>query len=475
MAEQLTLKMLSDAVAGSGCAFRSCVKLEPAGGEGTKVFPPTYAGAVYATEKRRLKGHEEPVECVLLDSVQSQANRMEEALQQAVDAKRIKLPIVKVDFDPYFPGESQPESMRLLDRVGKVGSLQVPHRIADAILRESLLEGKPFRESEIGKRIGMVSARDATALFELCPTALVFGMWDSTGPKGGLGAKFERAIVSEIVGIDAVYGVKTSGRIDPLILKNPSLFETPEGDWTVLESEAARVPLQAKKDKGTEQAAGESPADHQESAKTDKKNAPKKYPKKLSELNLGSVTPDLDRYSDKSITKENRKTRDPMRDDGEYIESGRIAPGGVTITHAEQTVVLSLPALRRLRFPLNGKHDIDIDIDNAARTVLAALGLCAAALSAENGLDLRSRCLLWPNEPLEWELLAGPGEVTKVGLGAKQAVKLLQEAVAAAKKLGLTWREEPLVLTPSPKLVKLVVESQKQAAKQGGKSAEGDE
>ena len=74
----------------------------------------------------------------------------------------------------------------------------------------------PFRQSDVGKAIDRVSLQNATPLFELCPTALLFGMWDSTGPKGGLGAKFERAMVSEIVGIDAVYGVKTSSRIDPL-------------------------------------------------------------------------------------------------------------------------------------------------------------------------------------------------------------------------------------------------------------------
>jgi CRISPR-associated protein Csb1 len=86
MARPLTLDVLKAAVAGTSAAFRSRTRLQPAGGEGTKVFPPTYAGAVYATEKRRLPGHEQPVDCVLLDSVQSQANRMEEALQQAVDA-----------------------------------------------------------------------------------------------------------------------------------------------------------------------------------------------------------------------------------------------------------------------------------------------------------------------------------------------------------------------------------------------------
>jgi len=383
------------------------------------------------------------VDCVLLDSVQSQANRMEEALQQAVDDGRMKLPLVEVDFTKYFPGDTDvAENMRLLDPVGKISSLQAPHRIADAILRDSLLGKKKFRESDEGKRIGKVSIRDATALFELCPTALLFGMWDSTGPKGGLGAKFERAIVSEIVGINAVYGVKTSSRIDPVIHKNPPLYETESGDWTALESEANT---------------------------NGKKNTPVKYGKKLSELNLGSVTPDSERYSSKSITKENSETIDIMRDDGSYIKKGRVAPGGVTIDSAEQTIVLSLPALRRLRFPVDGEHDKNRD--EAARTVLAALGLCAAALADDAGLDLRSRCLLYPENDLTWTLLDRNhgGEFT---LSADDAVMLLTNAIDEAKKAGLPWREDPLVLTPSDQLVKLVVKSQELMCKQGGDAGE---
>ena len=42
-----------------------------------------------------------------------------------------------------------------------------------------------------------------------------FRVVDSTGPRGGLGCKFQRALVSEIVGYDAVVGKKTSSRIDP--------------------------------------------------------------------------------------------------------------------------------------------------------------------------------------------------------------------------------------------------------------------
>jgi CRISPR-associated protein Csb1 len=98
MTEKLTLKSLQDAVGGSAAAFRCRRRLQPAGGEGDKVFPPTFAGAVYAVEQRRVTGRPEPTACVLLDNVQSQANRMELALQDALDAGKIKLPVLEVDF-----------------------------------------------------------------------------------------------------------------------------------------------------------------------------------------------------------------------------------------------------------------------------------------------------------------------------------------------------------------------------------------
>jgi len=426
MAEELSLDRLTEAVAGRACAFRAKVTLQPAGGEGTKVFPPTYSGAVYATEQRRLPGCDEPVDCVLLDSVQSQANRMEEALQQAVDDGRLKLPVIEVDFTDYFPGEDKSEDMRLIDPVGKVSSLQAPHRIADAILRDSMLNGEPFRKSDIGKEIDRVSLQKATPLFELCPTALLFGMWDSTGPKGGLGAKFERAIVSEIVGIDAVYGVKTSSRIDPLgIQKNAGpLYMTESDEWT----------LDASK------------------AKKDNKGKPIKF----------------DRGGDSKQS----KPGDPSKANHSNYPPSIDGTGGVTIAWAEQTIVISLPALRRLRFPIDGK--LDPKANAAARAVLAALGLCAAALADDAGLDLRSRCLLYPDADLTWTLLdrkAG-GDFT---LPADEAIELFNEAVEAARKAGLPWREEPVVLKPSEQLVKLVVKSQQLAIRQGGDDGEGGE
>jgi CRISPR-associated protein Csb1 len=107
------------------------------------------------------------------------------------------------------------------------------------------------------------------------------------------------------------------------------------------------------------------------------------------------------------------------------------ANAGVTVEYAEQLTTLSLICLRRLRFPVNGHSKQETDV--AARTVLAALALCAATLAFESGTDLRSRCLLWPDGPLEWELLDRPGsEAQRLALSGDEAVALLNGAISAA-------------------------------------------
>ncbi len=50
MTQTLTLDVVKQAVAGSAAAFRRVVELQPVGGPGAKVFPPTYEGGKYATE-----------------------------------------------------------------------------------------------------------------------------------------------------------------------------------------------------------------------------------------------------------------------------------------------------------------------------------------------------------------------------------------------------------------------------------------
>ena len=397
--QELTLEVLNGAVR-EAAAFRCRRRLEPAGGPGDKVFPPTFAGAVYALEQRRIPGREQPVTCVLLDSVQSQANRMELALQEAVDNQRLKMPLVVVDFSEHYDPKLDPDAAakagKLIDAIGTISSLQVPHRLADAILRDSELEGQPFRKTTKGRALNTVSLANATPLFELCPTALVFGMWDSTGPKGGLGPKFERAMVSEIVGVEAEWreDYRARGvRRDPLeISKNVLVLRNQ--DKSLL-----RV------------------------AEPQQKGAVRP-----SEINHSSVPFDS-------------------------------ANAGVTVEYAEQITTLSLIALRRLRFPING--NAEHSVDSGARTVLAALGLAAATLAFEAGADLRSRCLLWPDGPMVWELLERPAvEPKKFSLTGEEALNLLEGSVAQAKQLGLPWPEQPLVLKPSAELVKLVRLSQ---------------
>ena len=87
----LTYEVLSQAVAGNVAAVRSVSKLQPAGGEGDKVFPPTYQGGQYALERRRIG--DDVVDAVLLDSVPSQANRMEQALKRAREGGYSTLPV----------------------------------------------------------------------------------------------------------------------------------------------------------------------------------------------------------------------------------------------------------------------------------------------------------------------------------------------------------------------------------------------
>jgi len=253
----------------------------------------------------------------------------------------------------------------------------------------------------------------------------VFGLWDSTGPKGGLGAKFARAVVSEIVGYGAEFGVKTSSRIDPLQIRAAVKVTKDKTGYRIAEEKA----------KGAV-----SP----------------------SEVNHGNIPPAFGKYT------KGAEGPDPMKDFRDSAREGQIAPGGITIERAEQTTVLSLAALRRLRFPLPGKAN-DRAIDDAARTVLAALSLCGATLAAERGLDLRSRCLLWPTEVMKWEVLDTPGvEPERVSIDAETAIAVFKEAVAQAKKKGLSWLEEPLKLSPSTKLLTLVRRSQELAVTESG-------
>jgi CRISPR-associated protein Csb1 len=141
-ATQLTYQQLHAAVAGNAAAFRIVTRLAPVGGAGDKVFPPTYKHpdadrAMYAFEERRINGRE--VRTVLLDSAASQANRLEEALLRAVERGDCDIPVLSVTI---------PRTGAVATRVT---ALDAPHRVTDAIFRDSNLNGKRFHDSPVGK------------------------------------------------------------------------------------------------------------------------------------------------------------------------------------------------------------------------------------------------------------------------------------------------------------------------------------
>ncbi len=391
----LTLGDLKQRIEDRWTAIRRVRTLYPAGGDGDKVFPPTYQGSVYATEDRVMRnerGELVKIPTVLLDSVQSQANRMELALLQGYREGRLQFPLLEVDF-------STDDAAGGTADIGRLTSLEVPHRAADAVLRDSLFDGTPYRQSEIGRALESSSVLNATPLLGTCPTALIFGMWDSTASRGTSGLKLQRALVSEIVGFDCAAGVRPTSRIDPLQIEKVEVFKMAEWPGYSVDEDRAL-----------------------------KDNAGRPVATTPAEMNHGNITPSL----------EDRE--------------GKRNHGGVTLREARQTLVLSLACLRRLQFPVDGQRSPELDL--AGQAVLTAMALAAVCWQDDMGFDLRSRCLLdGPRPPFQW---LKHGEVEEFALDKDSASALLSEATSEAVGLGLPWETTPRTLIPSPELRGLV-------------------
>lgn len=379
-------------IVSSASAIRRIRRLVPAGGDGSYVAPPTYLGGkdkpVHVFETRRIGGRD--VKCVLLDSVQSQANRLEESLEKSDECS---IPNVVVD----FTGTKIPD-------VGKITALSAPHRIFDAIIRDSMLGDDQFPDSDVGKAVNLATPKNATGLFQYSPSTLVFGGWNSTGDKGGSGRKFQRCIVSEIVGVDVPvhnteHGMvggsrRPSSRIDPLEIEKVDIYrsKTHQSKWSV---------------------------DKQD-------NFEKSKP---SEVNHGNIAPS-------------------------------ISDQGVTMEYALQTSTITLAGIRKLSFPESGSSSPERDL--AAQTVLAAIALNAILEHDRAGYSLRSRCDLCPAKDApseEFEIIQNSGEIEKVAVTLGDARDMLKESVRAAKEKNLPWETEPVKLVPKEELVKLVEKS----------------
>ena len=409
----LTLTKLTRAVR-EAAALRRIQRLQPVGGAEDTLFPPTYpaeerngpprhvfeqrlraASAIDGASATGTNGEDaRKVWTVLLDSVQSQANRLEEALLEASD-DGLPVPFASVDFSA--------ADLRPLERIT---SLDAPHRVYDAILRDSFFEGTSFMDSEPGRRLAAAKPADATALLELSPNALLFGAWHSQGQGGGMGAKFPRVLVSEIIGVDTPVepitnrrtgeidprpaGRRTGSRMDPLGIRlGVTIFKDQDTNWnTTKEGLGAKI-----------------------------KNS------KPSEVNHGNITP--------SVT-----------------------PLGITCAYAEQRVVITCAGLRRLRFGSPARND-------AGRVLIAALGLVALAEQDARGYCLRSRCDLVCDRRADLEIVHPDGSTEPFRADRETALQMYREAYANAETAGFQFAS--LTLIPQPKLVEIIRQSREMA------------
>lgn len=324
------------------------------GDEKQLVFPSTYAEVGHLCSPVREDGSHE---YVLIDSTQSWANRLEEVADDLDGLPRLEVEVA---------GQT-------------LSACQLPHRVYDATLRDSELDGVPFRKTGLGEALVSARAGNATALLRHAPSVLLFGGWDSfAGIKVGA-AKWPAALSGQILGFDATLARKAGLRSDPLGITLDQFRAYKAADpaqfWTMDESQAARD------DKG------------------------KPIPLKPSEVGHGNILAEL-------------------------------VSRGAWVKRMELRSALSLTRLRRYHFPVNGKATDEAD--QAARTLLTSLAVLLLAERLERGLDLRAGAELDVTD-MRWSIRQGLAGDTPLEVTVGSARDALQRAREAAAKVGLDF------------------------------------
>ncbi|MFJ5165165.1 type I-U CRISPR-associated RAMP protein Csb1/Cas7u [Streptomyces anulatus] len=205
-------------------AIRVRAAYEPTSGSGGRICPPTVKAkstdaAGYLIEPRYVEGDE--VRVVLLDQRQSQANRCEQALLDAVRREDLFLPHLELTTEAGGTAVS-------------ITSLEAPHRSCDAYFRDSQNEeGTTFDKTEVGAALRRAGAADLRAYLDQSPADLVYGVWDSHR-KRRIQVKVPRAYTSEMYGVSPLVGVRAAGRVDRLNLAGDTVAVTETG-WSPLD------------------------------------------------------------------------------------------------------------------------------------------------------------------------------------------------------------------------------------------------
>lgn len=165
--------------------FRQC--LIPVEGAGSPFFPPTFAESAQNAGDLgyNIDVLGDGTKVALVDSVGSQANRMEPVFLQATDG------------EPENPRSGLVPQIEIAYGEGKsVSILHAGHRLGDAIVRSSQLGAQARAAFN-----AFLDRGDATPLAKLAPTSLVFGVWDSRGTQAKLPRIVQATIRAEDVDV----------------------------------------------------------------------------------------------------------------------------------------------------------------------------------------------------------------------------------------------------------------------------------
>ena len=280
------------------------------------------------------------------------------------------------------------------DRILSVND--VPHRIYDAILRDSTLDGIPWRQSPIGNAILSSNQKNATMLYTYAPSMMLFGGWDSHGGDAAHGTKLTRSVTCEIWGYDGILSTHCSQRIDPLsITSNADKHAIVDGVLT----RVADVPK------------GKKPSElkHDDVLKG----------KKPSELGHGDVPSKADK--------------------------------GVFVPIIQLAGAISVTRLNRYQFP-DEKGKTSPERNTAAVNVLIEIAKLGISRVLDN-LDLRSGCDLY-TEHRQFDIIYADGHSETIEV--TNSTDNLLAAIAHAEKYGLKFNDKPLELVAGDALTNLV-------------------
>ena len=172
--------------------------LMPVEGEDAVFFPPTYADVGYNIDELS-----DGTKVATIDSVGSQANRMEPIFASEDSELRKLVPQIAIDVGG-----------------GKeVSILEAGHRLGDALVRASTLHAEAASAFE-----AFLTTGDANRIAKLAPTSLVFGVWDSRGSQ----AKLPRIVQSVIRAWDVDVLTRSAQYVPPIDYAKLEVFSEEE-------------------------------------------------------------------------------------------------------------------------------------------------------------------------------------------------------------------------------------------------------